>query len=39
LEHIFSVGGTTRNPLGGPKNSAVMCLEQSFQLAGGLFFH
>jgi hypothetical protein len=39
LKDIFGVGGAAGNPLCRPKNSAVVCLEQRFQLAGGFVFH
>jgi hypothetical protein len=39
LKHVFGVGGAARNPLRGPKDSAVVFLEKSFQFAGGLVFH
>jgi hypothetical protein len=39
LEDIFRVGDAARDPLCRPKNSAVVCLEKRFQLAGGFVFH
>src|SRR5688572_19196577 len=39
LEHIFCIGGTAGNALRGPKDSAVVCLEECFQFAWGLVCH